>query len=50
MRTASGGDLLNLTLAPSSLNALEGLQDAGDLLAAEHSLFRSVLKSEDMCF
>ena len=43
-------DLLNLTLAPSSLNASKGKLDAGDLSTAEQSLFRDELTPEGKCF
>ena len=43
-------DLLNLTFAPSSLNASKGKLDAGDLSTAEQSLFRDELTTEGKCF
>ena len=43
-------DLLNLTFAPSSLNASKGKLDAGDLSTAEDSLFRDELTAEGKCF
>lgn len=49
-REAFAIDLLNLTFAPGSLNGSKGALDAGDLEAAEQSLFRDELTWAGKCF
>ena len=49
-RRAFAADLLNLTLAPGSLNASKGDSDAHDLETAENSLFRDNLTDHGLCW
>ena len=49
-RTEFATDLLNLTLAPGSLNASKGDNDAHDLETAETSLFRDNLTDHGLCW
>ncbi len=49
-REAFAADLLNLTFAPSSLNASKGKRDAGELESASQSLFRDALTDDGKCF
>ena len=49
-RKAFSADLLNLTLAPGSLNASKGDSDAHDLETAEDSLFRDNLTDHGLCW
>ena len=49
-REAFAMDTLNLTFAPASLNASKGALDAGDLQAAQQSLFRDELTAAGRCF
>ncbi len=49
-RTAFAADLLNLTLAPGSLNASKGDGDAHDIQEAEASLFRDNLTPHGRCW
>lgn len=49
-RTQFAKDLLNLTLAPGSLNASKGDDDAHDLETAERSLFRDHLTDHGLCW
>ena len=49
-RKAFAADLLNLTLAPGSLNASKGDSDAHDLETAEDSLFRDNLTDHGLCW
>ena len=49
-RTQFAKDLLNLTLAPGSLNASKGDDDAHDLETAERSLFRDNLTDHGLCW
>lgn len=49
-REQFAADLLNLTLAPGSLNASKGDSDAHDLETAETSLFRENLTEHGLCW
>lgn len=49
-REEFAADLLNLTFAPGSLNASKGELDAGEVSAAEQSLFNDELTAEGRCF
>ena len=49
-RKGFAADLLNLTLAPGSLNASKGSMDAYDLQEAEESLFRDNLTDHGLCW
>lgn len=49
-RKQFAADLLNLTLAPGSLNASKGDNDAYDLESAEDSLFRDNLTDHGLCW
>ena len=49
-REEFAADLLNLTFAPGSLNASKGKLDAGEISAAEQSLFNDELTAEGRCF
>ena len=49
-RTAFATDLLNLTLAPGSLNASKGDRDVHDVRSAESSLFRDSLTEHAFCW
>ena len=49
-RKAFAADLLNLTLAPGSLNASKGDSDAHDLETAEDFLFRDNLTDHGLCW
>ena len=49
-RTQFATDLLNLTLAPGSLNASKGDDDAHDVETAESSLFRDNLTDHGLCW
>ena len=49
-RSQFARDLLNLTLAPGSLNASKGDDDAHDMQAAETSLFRENLTDHGLCW
>ena len=49
-RTNFAGDILNLTLAPGSLNASKGARDLHDVQSAESSLFRDSLTDHALCW
>ena len=49
-RTAFATDLLNLTLAPGSLNASKGDRDVHDVQSVETSLFRDSLADGALCW
>ena len=49
-RTHFASDLLNLTLAPGSLNASKGDTDVHDVQSAETSLFRDSLTDHALCW
>ena len=49
-REVFASDILNLTFAPTSLNASKGKLDAGDLESANQSLFRNALTDDGECF
>ena len=49
-RKQFAADLLNLTLAPGSLNASKGDDDAYDVKTAENSMFRDNLTEHGMCW
>lgn len=49
-RKEFAADLLNLTLAPGSLNASKGDSDAHDVETAEDSLFRDNLTEHGLCW
>ncbi|MDE0261629.1 MAG: DUF1524 domain-containing protein [Bryobacterales bacterium] len=49
-RTNFAADILNLTLAPGSLNASKGDRDLHDVQSAESSLFRDSLTDHSLCW
>ena len=49
-RTNFAADILNLTLAPGSLNASKGDRDVHDVQSAESSLFRDSLTDHALCW
>ena len=49
-RTNFAADILNLTLAPGSLNASKGDRDFHDVQSAESSLFRDSLTDHALCW
>ncbi|MDE0261699.1 MAG: hypothetical protein OXJ37_04760 [Bryobacterales bacterium] len=49
-RTAFATDLLNLTLAPGSLNASKGDRDVHDVQSADSSVFRDSLTDHALCW
>ena len=50
VREEFAADLLNLTFAPSSLNASKGKRDAGEIKSADQSKFRDALTPAGKCF
>lgn len=50
VRTSFAADILNLTLAPGSLNASKGDRDIHDVQSAENSLFRDSLTDHARCW
>lgn len=50
VRTSFAADILNLTLAPGSLNASKGDRDFHDVQSAESSLFRDSLTDHAFCW
>ena len=50
MRTEFAADILNLTLAPGSLNASKGDRDFHDVQSAESSVFRDSLTEHGLCW